>query len=422
MNCAESQDLLLDLAYGELPAARAAEVLAHVEGCAACRAEKEQLEDARRTAAPLRELEEPPAGFDEPILRAARAEAGLQSDGTPGPVVEVSATVRPLGLQAARLDPHAPMSGPKTKRQPSWARRAAAVASIAAAAGLAVVVTSSVNKQQARAPAEQVAPIQVRTPRAPLPTSLDDAMQKKAAAPEAESRGAASAKVLGVPVPKAVPSPPPSWRPPQATRSREATPQSAKEQGDRRLQPGDVPEGFAKDEPLPSGFAEPKREEQRMKNLSAAPAVGSPSSGVLGGTVAGVAEGQLQQPAAPENERLLGQAGGVKARADSARAQSPDRLEDDAGKARRRGDYARAAALYRDASALRKESDPARAAWDMAHAVECLAAGGQVDEAVAVRQQLLRDFPGQTGPKAAADSALRSVRLPADEKAVPAER
>ena len=75
MNCAESQDLLLDLAYGELPPARAAEVQAHMLDCPSCRVEKAQLDDARKAAAPLRDLEEPPAGFDEPILRAARAEA-----------------------------------------------------------------------------------------------------------------------------------------------------------------------------------------------------------------------------------------------------------------------------------------------------------------------------------------------------------
>ncbi|HYR20306.1 MAG TPA: hypothetical protein VEQ15_12490, partial [Myxococcales bacterium] len=74
------------------------------------------------------------------------------------------------------------------------------------------------------------------------------------------------------------------------------------------------------------------------------------------------------------------------------------------------------AALYREASAMRRELEPARAAWDMAHAVECLAAGGQVDQAVAARRELLRAFPGHSGPKAAADSALRSVRLPADEE------
>ena len=44
MNCAESQDLLLDLAYGELEPARAAEVEAHVAACAPCRAEKAQID------------------------------------------------------------------------------------------------------------------------------------------------------------------------------------------------------------------------------------------------------------------------------------------------------------------------------------------------------------------------------------------
>ncbi len=95
---------------------------------------------------------------------------------------------------------------------------------------------------------------------------------------------------------------------------------------------------------------------------------------------------------------------------------NPDQIEEQASAARRRGDYARAAVLYREASALRRPSEPARAAWDLAHAVECLAAGGQFDEAVAARRELLRAFPDHSGPKAAADSALRSVRLPADEE------
>src|SRR5437763_1910919 len=163
MNCAESQDLLLDLAYGELEPARAAEVEAHVAACAPCRAEKAQIDLSRRLAAPLRELEEPSANFDEPIVRAAGAEAGMQADGTPGPVVEVAATVKPLGLQAARLDPHAQMKGLKGRPAPRWGRRAAAAASIAAAAGLAVVVTSSLTRHASQPP-ETVAPIQVRAP------------------------------------------------------------------------------------------------------------------------------------------------------------------------------------------------------------------------------------------------------------------
>src|SRR3989475_7566341 len=58
MTHAESQDLLLDLAYGELDAARAAEVESHLSGCAECRKEKAALDEARRMAAHFRELEE----------------------------------------------------------------------------------------------------------------------------------------------------------------------------------------------------------------------------------------------------------------------------------------------------------------------------------------------------------------------------
>jgi hypothetical protein len=93
-----------------------------------------------------------------------------------------------------------------------------------------------------------------------------------------------------------------------------------------------------------------------------------------------------------------------------------DQLEDEASAARRRGEYARAGSLYRDASALRKASEPARAAWNLAHAVECLAAGGLIAEAIATRKELLGSFPDQSGPRAAADSALRSVPLPRDEE------
>ena len=98
---------------------------------------------------------------------------------------------------------------------------------------------------------------------------------------------------------------------------------------------------------------------------------------------------------------------------------TPEQLEDDASAARRAGDYARAAALYKQAAALRTSASPAQAAWDMAHAVECLAAGGNVADAIETRQELLRSFPQQRGPRAAADSALRAVPLPPDRDAAP---
>ena len=416
MNCTESQDLLLDLAYGELPPARAAEVLEHVEGCAACRAEKEQLEDARRAVAPLRELEEPPAGFDEPILQAARAAAGLHSDGMPGPVVEVSATVKPLGLQAARLDPHATMSASPGRARPRWGRRAAAAASIAAAAGLAVVVTSSVTHRPPQAPADVVAPIRVRSPEATVPGSLDDAMVpgKKAAAPEGQGGRADSAKFLAAPPPQPAASPP-GPRGGETTKRKIAqrAPAPEKEQLDRRAQPEEDVGAFANEE-AQHGLAEPKREEQRTKDLPAVPAMASPPAGIVGGSIA---SGKISESAPASSQQLLKQAGGARASADAAPAQNPDQLEDEAGKARRQGNYARAAALYQEASALRKDSDPARAAWDLAHAVECLAAGGQVQEAIAARRTLRNAYPGQAGQQAAADRALRSVQIPADDPA-----
>ena len=382
MNCAESQDLLLDLAYGELPPARAAEVQAHMLDCASCRVEKAQLDDARKAAAPLRDLEEPPAGFDEPILRAARAEAGMQADGTPGPVVEVSASVKPLGLQAARLDPHARMRGGAERSRPHWWRRAAVVGSIAAAAGLAVVVTTSITNRASRpAVPEEVAPIQVRAPGAPVPTSVDHAVSaadERAARPESKRRVASGE------------APPPQPAPAPAAPKKEANAQPAKVKN------------LLRDRQVPSAM-----EKDRYGAV---------------GSFAGRGQSEPAAPAqAPQSDALAAQRS---ARADAqtvpaamakAAPATPDQLEDQASAARRRGDYARAASLYREASALRMQSEPARAAWDIAHAVECLAAGGQVDEAVAVRKELLRRFPDHAGPKAAADSALRSMRLPPDD-------
>src|SRR3954471_13809468 len=92
------QDLLLDLAYGELPPERAAEVEAHLASCDACRGERDDILRTRALVAPLRALEQPSAKFKERIVQSARAEAGPQADGTPGPTIEVSGSVKPLGL------------------------------------------------------------------------------------------------------------------------------------------------------------------------------------------------------------------------------------------------------------------------------------------------------------------------------------
>ena len=85
----------------------------------------------------------------------------------------------------------------------------------------------------------------------------------------------------------------------------------------------------------------------------------------------------------------------------------PDRLEESAGEARRSGHYPRAAELYQLAAGLRgSKSDSPRAAWDLAHAVECLAAASKLSEAGTVREELLRSYPSEEGPARAADGAI----------------
>jgi len=149
MTHTESQDLLLDLAYGELDATRAAELESHLSGCAECRQEKAVLDEARRMAAPLRELEQPSPAFDEPILRAARAQAQLEHDGNVGQVIEVTGTVRAMGLDAARVDAHGPVKArPIERLRPRWVVRAAVGGSVAAAAALALVVSNTLETRR----------------------------------------------------------------------------------------------------------------------------------------------------------------------------------------------------------------------------------------------------------------------------------
>jgi hypothetical protein len=406
MNCAESQDLLLDFAYGELEPARAAEVEAHVAGCATCRAEKAQLDQARKMVAPLRELEEPSEKFDEPILRAARAEAGMQADGTPGPVVEVTASVKPLGLQAARLDPHARVHG--DARKPRWWKRPAAVAgSAAAAAAVAAVVSVSVTRQQRQLAHEEVAPITVRAPQPVVPQALDDALKKNA---KEDTTGDASAAAGGHA--RAVQPPPPSA---STAPAQEAEPKKML----RHLTPPEQrPASPAKEAPRPDARKDKLAERDIGRADQQAPArvpstASSAGPTALADDVRPVADAATSPPAAT----LGGAAGGKMSaqRKPEMGVRSADQVEEDASAARRAGDYARAAVLYKDAAAMRKDSTPDRAAWDMAHAVECLAAGGNVPDAIAARKELLRTFPDQQGPRAAADAALRSVPLPRDE-------
>jgi tetratricopeptide (TPR) repeat protein len=447
MNCAESQDLLLDLAYGELEPARAAEVEAHVAGCATCRAEKAQIDRTRQMAAALRDPEEPSDKFDEPILRAARAEAGMQADGTPGPVVEVSASVKPLGLQAARLDPHARVRG-SARQAPWWRRRATIIGSTAAAAALALVVSVSVTRQQqANRVEHEVAPITIRAPQLLAPQAVDEALTKREQRSADEFGGAGPRSVEQQPpaVPARNEAAPKKLA--KAARPQEAAPPAkdaelARKKEAQRADEAKVVErdvvaskqpsagAFATSAPPPSTAADaaaaPSSTAAAPERTRVAAAERSAPAGAREDVVispiadARTAAPPAQAPPAMATGSVVG--GTLKAPAQLQPEPPPptaDQIEDAATAARRAGDYARAAALYKQAAALRTQAAPARAAWDMAHAVECLAAGGNVAEAIETRKELLRTFPDQQGPRAAADSALRTVPLPPDQSTLP---
>jgi hypothetical protein len=104
-------------------------------------------------------------------------------------------------------------------------------------------------------------------------------------------------------------------------------------------------------------------------------------------------------------------------------APAPAQLEESAQRARHAGNYPLAAGLYREAAALRRgeDKDPASAAWDLAHAVECLAAAGLFDEARQVREELSQLHPGQDTALAAARRALREVDVVPAPSAKPAD-
>ncbi len=373
MTHAESRDLLLDLAYGELDAVRAAELSEHLKGCDECRKEKAALDEVRRAAAPLRELEEPPPGFDHRILEAARAQARLEH-GSVGEVVEVTGSVQPLGLDAARIDAHGKVANRGGRRRPRWMVRAAVAGSVATAAALAVIVSTTVQSHRTASPAN---PEEYQIRVQPAPQAVDAALREAEAkrdqapaqpAPPAEPAPAKPAeKVAEVPRAPAVPR-------------RAKVPQAEGSGGD------------AADSNLANRAAGKKAE---SADLAAQAAKSAPAAAPR--PMAGVV-------AAEESAR---------SRAVAASQPGPDRLELQAQEARHAGSYEVAARLYRSAAALRAGQDPATAAWNLAHAVECLAAAGLFDEARGVREELARSYPSQTTALAAARRALREVDAPA---------
>jgi hypothetical protein len=379
-------------------------VEAHLASCDACRAERAEMQRTRALLEPLRTLEEPRPGFDDRILQSARAEAGLQADGTPGPTIEVKGSVKPLGLQAGRVDPLAgAVRVARKEKSPRsvWLKRAVVGASIAGAASVALIVGTSLRERAIDRTAE-VSPVAIRAPRvellapppSPAPPSLPepqraehvpagsggDIAQKTASAPSAPPV-ARKAKESA----KAAPSPP---EPPSPT-AQAATPAPAPPS--RTLQaamPAPAP-------PSPMADASnARRTDSFQAEPERAPPVSTSEADKPGGVVGGMVS------AAEPSERRLRESS-VKT------AQDPDRLEESAGEARRSGQYARAAELYQSAAGARRSAkDSSRAAWDLAHAVECLAAASKLTEAGGVRAELLRSYPSEEGPRHAADRAL----------------
>jgi anti-sigma factor RsiW len=455
MTHAESQDLLLDLVYGELPPARAAELENHLAGCAECQREKAALDEARRLTAPVRELEEPREGFDDRILAAARAQAQIEHGGNLGKVIEVQGSVRPLELSAAQIDAHRAVVR-ETRRQPRWAMRAVLGGSVAAAAALALVVTSSLQSRREAERAKHLAaaekPYEIRVV-APAPSAVAEAARdarkedavkvaredaatgqkgtrlshaaKKRAPPDAMidldgETGSAGANVVSgaaraggsggdalgglaskdaqrrfeyAPPPAAPPVAAPPAAAPPAAPARVAGPPPASA---RAAEPAAAKELAP---PAPQKIAQGMSRTQSVAAVAAQP--------------------KQSTPAAAEDEAVAE----TKVNVSSPPAAGVAELEKEAQDERHRGRYSLAASLYRRA-ALVRGAGSAEGAWDLAHAIECLAAAGSFDEARQIRAELFRLHPNERTAYSAANRALREADAPgppADQPALKAK-
>jgi hypothetical protein len=386
MTHAESQEVLLDFAYGELPPDVALEVEEHLAGCAECSQAKAQLEGVRKAFAPIRESEEPGAGFDERILAAARAEAQLEHDGNIGEVIEVAGSVAPSGLDAARIDAHAASVAPSpARKRPQWMTRAVLGGSVAAAAALALVVSTSVSTNRERKVAQ---------------ASNFEIHVAPQGAPPSEAPGDTAGRLARNEVAHA-------QLPPSAVEPAAAAPPPAV------VQPPAAP---------PPAAVQPPAAPPTASQSPAAPSVAaSPPTAAL---PAALQQRSQQEPSESVQRALLatkksrtraleeGSGGDVPEAAELAKAapapQNPRELERRAEAARHTGNYPLAAGLYRQAAAGR-ENDSSAAAWDLAHAIECLAASGSFDEAGKVRDQLGKSYPAETTALGAARRALREV-------------
>jgi tetratricopeptide (TPR) repeat protein len=413
MTHAESQDLLLDLAYGELDAPLAAEVASHVEGCDECRKERAALEETRRMAAPLRDLEEPSPGFDDTILAAARAQAQLEHDGNVGQVIEVTGSVRPLGLEAARIDVHGPVQARATRRdRPRWIVRAALGGSVAAAAALALVVSNTLetrrNAEKANAARSDEYAIRVQTAADSLDSALRDAEAKRD-----------KDRVEAMKLETAPAQPPAALEKEKVAQLRVQPHKPGKKAGTSgvRIEGGGgdaAGKNAVKDTP-----ALPR--ESDAARIVARSSTASSSAGATAAAPPAAASKRVSRErdfsvdmseAAREAPQSAGAATTDPA-VPAAPAPAASGLESNAQQARHAGNYALAASLYRNAAELRqRDNDAGGAAWNLAHAVECLSAVGQFDEARRVRDELVRLYPSETTALSAARRALREVDPP----------
>jgi hypothetical protein len=382
-------------------------------------------------------------------------------------VIEVQGNVRPLELSAAQIDAHRAVVR-ETRRQPRWAMRAVLGGSVAAAAALALVVTTSLQSRREAERAAQLAvadktfEIRVVAP-APsvVPATARDAkkedgakvgrdevaseqkgtspghMAKKRARPDGmiggvldDELGSAGAKgVTGA-------------AHPAGSGGDALGALAAKDrQGASHSAPAAVPPAAAPPAAAPPAGAPPAATPPAAAALAAAPPAGAPTAAappppraparepasaaatapmaqaVSRAHAVAVAQPLAAQPveapsrkpaAAPAEVEAVVEA---KVSTSSARAAGVVELEKEAQDARHRGAYSLAASLYRRAAYLRGAGSP-EGAWNLAHAVECLAAAGYFDEAREMRAELFRLHPNERTAYSAANRALREVDAP----------
>jgi hypothetical protein len=404
-----------------------------VEACPECRKEKAALDEARRIASPLRELEQPSAGFDDKILAAARAQAQLEHDGNVGEVIEASGSVRPMGIEAARIDAHGPVKArPAGRQRPRWVVRAALGGSVAAAATLALVVSTTLEQRRNTEKALAARSDDYRIRVQPAAPQAVDAALRDAEAKREQERDAAKA------IDAASPPPPPAAPQKSQENLAELRPPARKAPRSATGGAGARIQGSGGDAAPPSA-QKPPATASRARNDARAPAQSSKEAAVAmeRGDSAGVtkngAENSRRPAVGPSSSapvavasRGLGDApasgpppAAERQKIAAAPALSAGGMETNAQQARHAGNYPLAASLYRNAADLRQnDNDPAAAAWNLAHAVECLAAVGQFDEARQVRDELGRRYPAETIPLSAARRALREIDVPAPPAAV----